>query len=233
VVAGEGPTPEAYWEALEPRLPTFSTEEQRAAVCLYRELSKGQPVDAAQFAEALRISDQESVAVLKRPSIESLTHLGEDGRVTGFGGLAVAPTRHVFEVGGRALGTWCAWDALFIPELLDRPARVTSRDPESGELVRLVVGRGGIELADPGDVVVSFVAPEAEVFETSAGNLMAKFCHFIFFFSSRPSGDRWVRNHPGTSLYALTDAFELAKRMNARTFGLELARLKSAGADAA
>jgi len=52
---------------------------------------------------------------------------------------------------------------------------------------------------------------------------MAKFCHFVFFFSSRQSGERWAAEHPDTFLYSLDDAFALAKRLNARNFGPELA----------
>jgi Alkylmercury lyase len=70
-------------------------------------------------------------------------------------------------------------------------------------------------------------APEAQAFDTSAANLIAKFCHFIFFFSSRQSGERWVAKHPATFLYSLDDAFALAKRFNARNFGPELARRAS------
>jgi alkylmercury lyase len=53
---------------------------------------------------------------------------------------------------------------------------------------------------------------------------MARFCHFVFFFASRRSGERWVAKHPGTFLFSLEEAFTLAKRVNARSLGLELAR---------
>lgn len=65
---------------------------------------------------------------------------------------------------------------------------------------------------------------DAQAFGSSAVNVMAKFCHFIFFFSSRSSGERWVAKHPGTFLFSLDDAFALAKRYNARNFGPEPAR---------
>ncbi len=151
-------------------------------------------------------------------------HRDERGRVLGFGGLAAAPMHHRFEVDDRMLSTWCAWDSLFIPEILGRPARVASPDPESGELVRLVVTPDRIESVEPAGVVVSFIMPDAQAFGSSAVNVIAKFCHFIFFFSSRASGERWVAKHPGTFLCSLDDALVLAKRHNARNFGPELAR---------
>ena len=146
----------------------------------------------------------------------------------GFGGLAVAPLHHRFEVDGRSLWTWCAWDSLFIPEILGQTARVTSPDPETGELVRLVVTPHRIESAEPGSAVVSFLLPDADAFGRSAANVMAKFCHFVFFFGSRASGERWLAKHPGTFLNSVDEAFSLAKRLNARIFGAEKARRTSA-----
>ena len=94
----------------------------------------------------------------------------------------------------------------------------------SAELGKVGVTPERIESVEPDGAVVSFVLPDAQVFGTSATNVMAKFCHFIFFFSSRSSGERWVAKHPGTFLYSLDDAFALAKRFNARNFGPELLR---------
>jgi alkylmercury lyase len=128
---------------------------------------------------------------------------------------------HRLEVDERTLWTWCAWDSLFMPEILGKRAGVVSPDPETGELVRLVVTPQGIESAEPANAVVSFLLPDAHDF-VSAANVMTKFCHFVFFFASHASGDRWVARHPGTFLYSLDEAFALATRSNVRNFGKEL-----------
>jgi alkylmercury lyase len=216
------PTANEYWAALRPHLPSFSLQEQLAAVALYRELAKGEPVDDVHLARALDISTAEAHALLQRDAIKCLTYADADGRVLGFGGLAAAPMHHRFEVDGRELSTWCAWDSLFIPEILGRPARVASPDPENGETVRLVVTPERIEWVEPKAAVISFIRPDAQLFATSAANVMAKFCHFIFFFAARSSGERWIGKHPGTFLYGLDDAFALARRLNASNFGAAL-----------
>jgi len=218
------PKVEQYWAWLEPHLRGFSPEEQRAALVLYRELAKGQPVDVAQFSRALKVSPTEARALLERDSIKGFAYPDDRGRVLGFGGLAVAPMHHRFEVDGRDLWTWCAWDSLFIPEILGRTARVISPDPETSELVRVIVAPQRIDSVEPGTAVVSFVLPDAHIFDTSAASVMAKFCHFVFFFANRASGERWMAKHPGTFLYSLDEAFSLAKWLNARNFGPELAR---------
>ncbi len=223
------PTVVQYWEALASVLPTFTPEEQRAALALYHELAKGQPVDAAQLGRRLRVPAAEARAFLNRGSMKAFVYPDDEGRVVGFGGLSVAPMHHRLDVDGRTLWTWCAWDALFLPERLGQRARIVSADPETGDLVRLVVRPSEVEAAEPENPVVSFLLPDARDFDTTAANVVAKFCHFVFFFGSRASGERWVAKHPGTFLFSLDEAFALAQRANARSFGAELTR-HSAGA---
>lgn len=218
------PTSDEYWAALKPHLPSFSFEEQRAALALYRELAKGEPVDEARLARALDTSIAEVRSLLQRQSIKCLTYTDDRGHILGFGGLATAPMHHRFEVDGRTLSTWCAWDSLFIPGILGLSARVVSPDPLSGETVRLVVTPERIEHVEPSETVISFVRPDPQTFGTSAANVMAKFCHFIFFFASLRSGEHWTKKNPGTFLCSLDQAFALAKRMNTIKFGAALAR---------
>ena len=226
------PPLDEYWSKLEPHLRPFSPEDQRAALALYRELAKGKAVDADQLDRALGVPAADAQALLQRDPIKCFVYPDDEGRLLGFGGLAAALMHHRFEVDGRTLWTWCAWDSLFIPEILGRSARVTSPDPETGETVRLVVSPDRVELVVPDGTVVSFIQPEAQVFDAGAANVMAKFCHFVFFFASRASGERWVAKHPDTFLYSLDDAFALAKRLNARNFGRALAECAGSRAPA-
>jgi alkylmercury lyase len=218
----DAPTLDRYWTALQPHLRAFAAEEQRLAIVLYRELAMGERIDETRLSGALGIPEAECRALLQRDSIKCHTYADGDGRIAGFGGLAVTPMHHRFAVDGRQLWTWCAWDSLFIPEILGRPANVASPDPDSGEVVRLVVTPEGIASRAPDAAVISFIWPDASSFGTSAANVMAGFCHFIYFFASRSSGERWAAAHPGTFLYTLEDAFALAKRLNARNFGAAL-----------
>ena len=177
------------------------------------------PEMAEQFAAALGLSLAEAKTRLDRPSLRALTYLDDRGRVLGFGGLAVAPMHHGFNVDGRALWTWCAWDSLFIPQLLGAEAHVESPDPETGEVVRLDVAPAGITSVLPTTAVMSFLAPDASAFQKSATSAMKSFCHFVFFFASGASGELWIAKHPGTFLYSLEDAAALARRLNSKNFG--------------
>lgn len=220
----QAPTLDQYYEALAAALPEFAPDEQGAGVALLRELARGKPVGAAQLARALGVPTVEAERLLAQESIRCLVYPDDQGRVVGFGGLAVAPMHHRFTVDGRTLWTWCAWDSLFLPELLNATARVESPDPETDEPVRLTVTPERIEAAQPEGAVVSFLLPGADGFTTSAANVMATFCHRVLFFGSQESGERWVARHEGTFLYSLAEAFELARRLNAKNFGAVLRR---------
>lgn len=107
---------------------------------------------------------------MERGAIKSFVYPDGEGRVLGFGGLTVAPMHHRFEVGGRILWTWCAWDSLFIPGTLGRQASrhislLARRRVRPGEKVqcsklRAGVGAGRI-LTNP-DKMKFYVCPDAE-----------------------------------------------------------------------
>ena len=58
------------------------------------------------------------------------------------------PTQHVVEAGGPRYFANCAWDALGVPAALGREGTVHSRCGQSGEPLRLRVGREGPEPSD-------------------------------------------------------------------------------------
>jgi alkylmercury lyase len=202
-------------------LPASSPEEQRAAIVLYRELARGKADTPEQFGRALNVSQADGEALLGRPSIRSFTYRDAQDQLVGFGGLTIVPMHHKLGVAGRTLWTWCAWDSLFIPEILGFRAEVESPDPETGRPVRLVVTPDQVESVNPEGTVMSFVMPDA--LGQSAATVIGSFCHFIFFFESRDSGERWVTKNAGTFLYQLSVAFGLARRWNHARFGAALA----------
>lgn len=212
-------------ESAEEVMPGPSSEEQRAGIVLMRELAKGEPVAAPQFAQALGVSVEQAEALVKDSGLSRIIYAGEEGRVVGLWGLSTAPTHHRFTISGRTLWAWCAGDTLFLPEDLAQTAAVESRDPESGELVRLTISPDRVEAVEPKDITVSFLSVETVDF-TSAARIMSTACHYIFFFASRASAARWAAKHPGkVVLLSLNEAFGLARRLNAHVFGTELARL--------
>ena len=60
----------------------------------------------------------------------------------------------------------------------------------------------GVESLSHEDAVVSFLIPD----EPWDQNVIQGFCHFVLFFTSRGTGERWVAEHDGTLLLSVDDA---------------------------
>lgn len=211
------------WEAAARSFPVLLPEEQQAGIGLHRQLSKGEPLSIGKVAQAFGISTDAAETFVRESKLSPFIHTDKVQHIVGFDGLTVAPTHHQLMVNGRTLWAWCAVDSLFIPELLGEPAEVVSRDPETNQLIRLTVSSAGVESVGSSGIAVSLMRPNAWEL-TSAHRIMASACHFIFFFASRASGERWLAKHPETVLLSLNEAFLFGKRHNAHLYGTELAR---------
>jgi alkylmercury lyase len=218
------PDPKQIFAALESFDLQLTESQQVVALGLYRELARGAPVRREHLVSALGISASEVVAALDHNALACLTLHDEQKRIVGFGGLAVPSMAHRFTVGGRQLYTWCAWDALFIPELLDAVAQVESTCPETKSPIRLEVAPDGIKTVQPAGTVVSFLLPEVLRIEETAAETMKSFCHKVHFLASPEAGRAWTARHPGTFVLSLAEAFTLARMLNGFRFGTVLGR---------
>jgi len=201
-------------------LPPMDADEQKLALELYAMLVEGQPVVIEQLSGRVGIA-----ATAIKTVLDNWLGVFYDGqnRVTGFWGITINETNHHFEVNGKIVFTWCAWDALFIPELLNVTVNVTSHCATTGEKIKLTIIVDEINDASSEDVMVSFLTPdEKELSE----NITASFCHYVHFFSSHEAGEQWVSNHEGTFLLSLNDAFTVGKKMNAIRYKQTLTTLQ-------
>ncbi len=192
--------------------PQLSGEDQRLSIKLYRLLARGEPVSCNQLAQALdRSTDSVNQTLVRWPGV----FYDESACIKAFLGLSVKKTQHRLTVDGRTIYTWCAWDTLFLPELLDATVQISSACGATGDVVGLTVSPEGIQAVEPGDVVVSFLIPDLDELRE---NITASFCHFVYFFRSREDGESWVSEHDGTFLLSLEEAFTVGKKMNAARF---------------
>jgi alkylmercury lyase len=120
---------DALAERLTATMPRIDATEQWIALTLIRQLALGAPVGASQLATAAELSEAHVA--------KTLDHLpgvfrDEEQRLVGFMGLTVVEMgHHRMHVDGRPLSAWCAWDTLFLPELLGETACVTSARPRA------------------------------------------------------------------------------------------------------
>ena len=195
--------------------PNLSATDQRIAVGLYRLLAEGESVSPDRVAQHLGLSIE-----LAREALDSwpAIYVDDEKGVIGFWGLALQEMPHRFKVNGRQLYTWCAWDSLFIPELLGKTAEVESTCPISGETISVTVSPTGVENFSPDSAVVSFLSPTTS-FDM---NIIASFCHYVLLFSSEASGNKWIANHKDMFLLTLDEAHEIGRLTNKAIFGAAL-----------
>jgi len=183
---------------------------QQVLLTLYRLIAKGSPVTLESLSAASG-SDSSAVKEVVEDVEPSRVQYDEAGRIVAFAGLTQMPANHRFVLSGRELFTWCAFDALFLPELLDGTARVSSVCPVTGAEIGMTVSKDGLDLHEAGDAVMSFVMPDAE---NCCTDLRGAFCNHVNFFASRQTGDTWLGQNPGAVILSLDDAFALGRIRN-------------------
>jgi alkylmercury lyase len=196
---------------LEQVFPALDPADQRLSLALYRELARGAPVAVLASLTGLAVEE-----VDRRLRAWPGVVYDDAHRVVGYWGLTISHTAHRLRIGGRDLYTWCAWDTLFLPELLGANAEVRSVCRGSSQLVELTVGASAIESKDPATLWVSFLLPDTDAMRA---NLVASFCHYVHFFRSPDAARSWLEEHPGTFLLSLADAYEVGRRGNRSRYG--------------
>jgi alkylmercury lyase len=206
------PTIEELSAQLARARPALDEQEQCVAIALYRMLAEGRPVARGDLARRAGVTTDDAASFLdEHPGV----HLDDRGRVVGFSGMALTGMAHRLEIDGHQVCAWCAWDTLFLPELLGATVEVSSRCPTTGEAIRLRVGPDGVHGLVPANTVLSFLRPT----ERFGADTIRSFCHFVHFFASRRAAEPWIARHPGTFVLSIEDGFELGRRMNRATFG--------------
>lgn len=193
-------------------------DQQRLALSLYELLAEGKPVARERLAQRAASSPADISRLLDE---RSGVYFDEHGNVVGFWGMALARMPHRMQMDGRSVRAWCAWDTLFLPELIGSPARVESPCPTTGRTVALEVVPGeGVRGLSPPSAVLSFLRPDRP-FDAKT---IVSFCHFVHFFASAEAAGEWTTAHEGTFALSVEDGFEIGRRANREVFGAALAR---------
>jgi alkylmercury lyase len=204
-------------------MPDLDPSLQRAALVLLRLLAQGEPVEVQRLADASgHPADFVEAALDAAPGI----FRDDRRRVTGALGLSVVEVgHHRLHVDGRTLSARCAWDTLFLPELLGVTAGVTSRCPVTGAEISLTVTPAGPAGLSPAGTVISYLVPE-EKFDV---DVVESFCDFVYFFASAQAAGQWTAGHPGTFPLSVDDAYRLGQLTNRASFGAGLDAMSGAG----
>lgn len=210
------PDIEELADKLAAAMPRLEPREQQVALALIRRLALAAPVRVDRLAEEADLTEAQVADALERlPGV----FRDDQQRVVGFMGLTIVEMgHHRIHLDGFTLSAWCAWDTLFLPELLGASAHVVSRDPNGEEAISLTVTPDGLTDVRPPETVVSFLVPETGF----DADIIQSFCHFVHFFPSVEAGAVWTAEHPGTFLLSVADAYQLGQVTNQATFGTAL-----------
>jgi len=181
-------------------------------------LASGNSIPLAQLADIWDMPTEQVQAILEQAKANGQVELDSQGNLVG-AILSLNPTDHKISIDNKLLYAWCSWDAIYAPGVLGKPAHIESRDPVTGETIRISITPEGVEKVKPVHAVVSIVGADTDM---RAGPGSPR-CTQMFFFGSRESAGIWQNEHPGVSILTVEEAFEVAKEFQikpARRLGL-------------
>ena len=186
-------------------------EIQRVSIALYRLLGRGSPVTREQLAGACGFSQERIGQLLDELPLTALD-MDTSGTVKAFGGLSLEPTHHRFIMGAVELHTWCVFDALFLPEILGKPASLVTHCPASGAELTAELSPGEVRAVRPPDAVMSIVGPDRAA---CCNNLRKAFCDKVNLFRDPQTFAAWSRGREDTGCVTLGEAQLFARQRNA------------------
>lgn len=99
----------------------------------------------------------------------------------------------------------CAVDALLLPALTGRPARINATCPITRQRVRIDVAHDGSGNAQPSGVMVSLVVPGCETTD-----LRSSVCMHGHVFASAEAASDWHAQHPKAAVVSVAGALRYA-----------------------
>ncbi|MGO9644496.1 MAG: organomercurial lyase [Candidatus Bathyarchaeia archaeon] len=171
--------------------PRLEPNESRLLMQVLRLVADGRPASLRVIDEIA--SNLEMGQDAARSFINRISERDIEGNVVGILGLSQNRHPHQFEVNGGKLSTWCAWDSLFLPPLLKKPASVHSFCPVTKTEIRLTVTPERVARYDPPSAVVSIITPKTttKTGSESAEEIWPVFCHYVHFFSTSEAASEW------------------------------------------
>ena len=207
-VGRAAPIVQELTDAIAANVVDVGEQERRIAVSLYELLAQGDPVTSAALAARSSVLEAAVVATLEGwPGV----FRDDERHVVGFWGLAIPEMAHRFHAeGGKPIHAWCALDPFLIVPVINRPARVESTDPVTGEPISMTVTPEGVRDVSPASAVVTFLVPDST--KPFDQDVILNFCNYVLNFASLESAERWASERDGIVVLPVHDAFEVGLR---------------------
>lgn len=185
-------------------------EQEDLCLPILYQVIRGKPLSKTALSTSLQISQGELEQRLTRlPD----TEFDQEGNIVGWG-VTLVPTRHRFQMDGKALFTWCAFDTVLFPPSLGQTAQVYSTCPITGHPITFVATpEGVIKDLTPAYSVMSLIIP------TKRNECVrATFCEHSLFFHSEQAASSYLASHPEAILLSIEEAASVGKSVAASRF---------------
>lgn len=163
----------------------------------------GQPLAPIHLATRLRMSQESLTAHLAGVPD---TEFDAQGNIVGWG-ITLLPTQHQFLLKEHPLFTWCAFDTVLFPSLLQVEAQVQSVCEATDQPITFVATRSaGIADLLPATSVLSLILPTER-----CDCVRGTFCEQSLFFQSEEAASSWMALHPDAVLLSVEEAAVLGQ----------------------
>ena len=200
--------PRLSLDAIAQRLSEqLQCEQEDLCRSILHQVSRGRPLSKASLATELQISQNELEQRLARLLD---TEFDSEGNIVGWG-VTLMPTRHRFQLDGKVLFTWCAFDTVLFPPSLGQAAQVSSTCPITEEPITFVATpEGMVKDLSPAHSVMSLIIPAKR-----HDCIRATFCEHSLFFHSEQAASLYLTSHPEAVLLSIEEAAVVGKRVAA------------------
>jgi alkylmercury lyase len=170
---------------------------------IVHQVARGKPLTKAALGASLQMSQDElEQRLVHVPD----TEFDQQGNIVGWG-VTLLPTRHHFQIDGKSLFTWCAFDTVLFPPSLGKAARIQSTCPVTGQPVTFVATPSGrIKDLTPEGLVLSLIIPAQR-----NDCVRATFCEQSLFFQSEQAASSWLSTHPDALILSVEEAALVGK----------------------
>jgi len=189
------------------KLPAGAYEaELRLQVIALQLLSKGDHISRDRLAEAWDMPIEQVNAIFEQASALGTLQLDDSGNMVGTA-ISLVPSSHKFQIDGKNLYAWCAYDAIYAPGMIGSDAVVESVDPLTNESIQIKVSPNGITESEPEGVVTTVVGMDAD----ARGGAESPRCNQMHFFASEENARKWAADHPGVLIMTIGQLFDVVK----------------------
>ncbi|GCE05314.1 alkylmercury lyase MerB [Dictyobacter aurantiacus] len=196
----------ALIDALTERLRASCRGYTKLWLELLRLLGQGSAVEPGRLAEVMGMTEEALLEQLKElPKIE----YNASGQVVA-AGISLLPTKHHFLVQGHELFTWCAFDSLAYPVILQQPVQVASSCPITNEIIRLRVTPDGLKDVEPEGAYIAIALPSAN---EMCSDIRTSFCNQTHFFTSEQAARQWVQTHTNAVPLPVGEAYQIVRQV--------------------